>query len=523
MPRKTERGTSGDRRGSRGRRYGPRAVAAACVALAMCIAGVALAPSATAVSSVGPGVRGTHGHIGATIEPGVGNVYCIDSSLDVSFGRGIVSDTIVSSLPARPGVVNAVDADHDAVRGMNFIASTWGGTGDDVTAAAVGIATMAFVKAGGFGTAASYANRDDVIDLARNMYDQAQGVIAAADDQNARGEVALTIDPSNNYQGSLRVAATVAATGTLTLTNGIFLDSKTDTLTGVQTGVDYAVQGVPPTADGAGYRIRATSVGDFTGGLDLAGPHPGPRLRHGLPAGDRRRRSGGRGLPRTGRGSAGPQYDVPACPHQPDGAGEPRGRAERHAHVRHSTGSERRGQRVAPQHGRRIPGGLVRRHRVRHRRLRSRREPGRPCGCGTRGNRGRARLGTGHGADRHDPGDASAGAIHVRGVLRRARHSAGDPPVSSGRLRLVPRLRHGVRDDDGADDGHAVVEDPLRHDRPRRSRRRHGERGHGGAVADRLCRTADRDRRSRAGTSICRPARRNRPTSCPRAPRSAEP
>ena len=265
MPRKTERGTSDERRGSRGRRYGPSTAAAACLALAMWIAGVALAPTATAVSSAGPGVRGTHGHVGATVEPGVGNVYCIDSSLDISFGRGIVSDTTVSSLPARPGVVNAVDADQDAIRGMNFIASTWGGTRDDVTAAAVGIATMAFVKAGGFGTAASYANRSDVIDQARSMYDQAQRVISAADDENARGEVSLTIDPSNNYRGSLRVAATVPATGTLTLTNGIFLDSKTDTLTGVQTGVDYAVQGVPPTTDGAPYRIRATSAGDFTG------------------------------------------------------------------------------------------------------------------------------------------------------------------------------------------------------------------------------------------------------------------
>jgi hypothetical protein len=218
------------------------------------------------VSSVGPGVRGTHGHIGATVEPGVGNVYCIDSSLDVSFGRGIVSDTIASSLPARPGVVNAVDADHDAVRGMNFIASTWGGTGDDVTAAAVGIATMAFVKAGGFATAASYATRNDVIERARSMYDQALGIIAAAKDDTASGEVALTIDPSNNSRGSLRVTATIPATGTLTLTNGIFLDNGTDTRAGVQTGVDYPVTGVPPTADGAPYRIRAASVGDFSGG-----------------------------------------------------------------------------------------------------------------------------------------------------------------------------------------------------------------------------------------------------------------
>ena len=178
-----------------------------------------------------------------------------------------MSDTVVSSLPARPGVVSAVDADHDAVRGMNFIASTWGGTSDDVTAAAVGIATMAFVKAGGFATAASYATRSDVIEQARSMYDQAQGVIAAATDQNSRGEVALTIDPSNNSRGSLRVTATIPATGTLTLTNGIFLDSGTDTLAGVRTGVDYPITGVPPaTAEGASYRIRAASVGDFSGG-----------------------------------------------------------------------------------------------------------------------------------------------------------------------------------------------------------------------------------------------------------------
>ncbi|MFB7844815.1 hypothetical protein [Microbacterium sp. NPDC056052] len=232
----------------------------------MAITAVTLAPMAGAVSSVGPGVGGPHGHIGATVEPGIGNVYCIDSSLDISFGRGIVSDTIVSSVPARAGVVGAIDAGPDAVRGMNFIASTWGGTSDDVTAAAVGIATMAFVKAGGFATAASYTTRSDVIERARSMYDQAQGIIDAGDGESASGEVTLTIDPSDDYRGRLRVAATVPATGTLTLTNGIFAENNSDTLTGVRTDVDYPIIGVPPTADGAPYRIGAASAGDFSGG-----------------------------------------------------------------------------------------------------------------------------------------------------------------------------------------------------------------------------------------------------------------
>jgi len=271
MPRKKKNATddSGTEAPRRPQRW--RTAAAVSLSLAMIITGAAFAPAASAVSALGPGVRGTHGHIGATIEPGVGNVYCIDSSLDISFGRGIQSDTIVSSLAARPGVVNAIDADEDAVRGMNFIASTWGGTGDDVTAAAVEIAITAFVKAGGFATAASYASRSDVIEQARRMYDQAQSVIAAAIDEAAHGEVALTIDSSDEYRGSLSVNATVPATGTLALTNGIFVDSGTDTLSDVRTGVDYAIEGVPPTADGAPYRVSAMSIGGFSAGSTWPG------------------------------------------------------------------------------------------------------------------------------------------------------------------------------------------------------------------------------------------------------------
>lgn len=248
-------------------RGGSRALVAVGVAVAAFVTAVAIAPEASAVSSSGPGVQGTYGHIGASVAPGVGNVYCIDSSLDIPFGRGVVTDTVVSSLPARPGVSRAVDADRDAVRGMNFIVSTWGGTGDPVTAAAVGIATMSFLKTGGFDTAASYVGRDDVIRLARSMYDQARAVAAAAAGATApSGTVVLTVDPSDNSLGSLRVDATVPASGTLTLTHGTFVESGTDTLAGVRTGVDYPIVGVPPAADGAPYRIGAASVGGFTGG-----------------------------------------------------------------------------------------------------------------------------------------------------------------------------------------------------------------------------------------------------------------
>lgn len=275
MSRRTECGISTSQKrsgravasGPRMRSFARRAGAAVVLAATMLLAGVAFAPAASAVESIGPGVRGTYGHIGATLQPGVGNVYCVDSSLQIPFGRGVVEDSIVSSLPARPGVSKAIDADRNAVRGLNFIASTWGGTGDDVTAAAVGIATMAFVKSGGFDTAASYMNRGDVIERARGMYTQAQAVIAAAPPAGtASGKVVLTVDPENNYLGSLRVTATVPASGTLRLTNGVFADNDTDTLADARTGVDYPIRGVPPTADGKPYRISAASVGEFSGG-----------------------------------------------------------------------------------------------------------------------------------------------------------------------------------------------------------------------------------------------------------------
>ncbi|WP_460002161.1 hypothetical protein [Microbacterium xylanilyticum] len=226
----------------------------------MAPATIAPASSASAVVSQGHGVQGTYGHIGSVYESSTGQyVYCLDSSLTVPFGEESAPSQ-VSYVPANPNVTNAVDMGPDAAGRVNYVISTWGQTTDDLQSAAVYITALAYQKGGGWGEAVTYAGgRQDVIDLAWSMYQQSQAVtIGGSGSGQVTGNGVLTVDPQNNYKGTVNINGTAGANVTITLTNGVFDSTGTNTLTNATSNTDYAIHGVPPTDDGAPYKISGT-------------------------------------------------------------------------------------------------------------------------------------------------------------------------------------------------------------------------------------------------------------------------
>lgn len=102
----------------------------------------------------------------------------------------------------------------------------------------------------------------------RGIRDRALQLLAVVESTKAgvggagSGSLVLTADDANDYAGTVTMDGTVGSTGAITLTNGVFVDTGSATRTGAREGVAYAIHGVPPTADGAPYRIGA--AGTFT-------------------------------------------------------------------------------------------------------------------------------------------------------------------------------------------------------------------------------------------------------------------
>ncbi|WP_096359321.1 hypothetical protein [Microbacterium sp. TPU 3598] len=76
------------------------------------------------------------------------------------------------------------------------------------------------------------------------------------------GSLTFQVDNFNNYRGTITMAGTAGATGTVALTNGVFTTTGSSSLSGMRANTPYPVTGVPPTEDGAPYKISGT--GTFT-------------------------------------------------------------------------------------------------------------------------------------------------------------------------------------------------------------------------------------------------------------------
>lgn len=170
--------------------------------------------------------------------------------------------------------------------GINLLVSTYGQTNDPVQAAAVAWAVKAIANwdetlhafgyrgdslAGAihwtFSALAPDADRA-VQQRAVAYYDEAMRVPVGA--TGASGAVVFSTDAADHRSGTVRVDATVAATGSLTLDGAVFVDTGTSRLERAVTGTSYAIRTIPP-APGRPYSVSA--AGRFSAGVAAAVRH----------------------------------------------------------------------------------------------------------------------------------------------------------------------------------------------------------------------------------------------------------
>lgn len=106
------------------------------------------------------------------------------------------------------------------------------------------------------------ANMRAVQGMANAYYNEINNTVASPAG-GGTGRFTFQVDGSNNYLGTLTVATDpTSATGTVTLTNGIFTDTGSATRAGVRNGQVLPITGVPPAGSPGAYKIAAT--GNFT-------------------------------------------------------------------------------------------------------------------------------------------------------------------------------------------------------------------------------------------------------------------
>ncbi len=249
----------------------PRFVAA-IVALALAVGAVILpvaAPSASA-ASYGPGYHHAAGFLGAYSANGV-NMYCLEQQKASPLGT-----TSYAGLQQWP----TASADNNAR--VNWAIYTYGQSGDPRWTAAVNLFVWSLMEPTYNSHAPNFngdtyfgarvpagAERNAVYDHLNTIRAGAASITAGTTTGTATGT--FSVSPTNDYLGTLNVSVSPTnMTGSITLTNGIFLSTGTNTIAGVTNGASLQVKGVP-TPDGEPYKISAT--GTFTGPMRF-----GPRI-----------------------------------------------------------------------------------------------------------------------------------------------------------------------------------------------------------------------------------------------------
>jgi len=226
-------------------------------------AGVTALPLTAQAATLGPGYewegRSPVWHLGGYLNPDGTVSYCIDPGKPSPLGKPTTDAGVV-------GQVNGLS--ETAMIQLNSLLSRHGNTDDDTTAAAVAMAVWSIASNAGY-----QAEGGDSAVLQRAPAGLRPSIQALADQFRAEAAayvppvgaatLTLTIDATSDFTGYLDVSTTPAeATGTVTLTNGVFADTGSATRAGVAGGSHLAVKAVPP-AGGAPYRITASSD-DFT-------------------------------------------------------------------------------------------------------------------------------------------------------------------------------------------------------------------------------------------------------------------
>lgn len=212
------------------------------------------------------GARSVCGEIGKAV-PSSG-----DSYIGVQ-GTGWINANLSTSWGAHPNV------NDNQVAGLNRVIQENVNTGDRNTAAALEFAVQSSLYGGYFDTSgnshpslwdlvnytlvrsAGSANVNTITSIAQNLINEINSTTAGSGGTGS-GLLQFTVSPRNNYNGTVTMNGTSGSTGTITLTNGKFLSTGTNTLNGAVEGASYQVTGVPPTTDGAPYKISGS--GTFT-------------------------------------------------------------------------------------------------------------------------------------------------------------------------------------------------------------------------------------------------------------------
>ena len=226
------------------------------------LTGVTALPLTAQAATLGPGYewQGQPGwHLGGYLDPDGSVSYCIDPGKPSPVGKPTTDAGVV-------GQVNGLS--ETAMIQLNSLLSRHGNTGDDTTAAAVAMAVWSIASNAGY-----QAEGGDPYVLQRAPAELRPSIQALANQFRAEAAayvppvgaatLTLSIDATSDFTGYLDVVTTPAdATGTITLSNGVFADTGSATRSAVPGGAHLAVKAVPP-ADGAPYRISAQSD-DFT-------------------------------------------------------------------------------------------------------------------------------------------------------------------------------------------------------------------------------------------------------------------
>ncbi|MET0991516.1 MAG: hypothetical protein ABWX66_03900 [Lacisediminihabitans sp.] len=227
------------------------------------LAGVTALPLSAHAATLGPGYewegRSPVWHLGGYLDPDGSVSYCIDPGKPSPLDKPTTDSGVV-------GQVNGLS--ETAMIQLNSLLARHGNTTDDTTAAAVAMAVWSIASNPGY-----QAEGGDAFVLQRAPEALRPAIQALADRFRAEAAayvppvgsatLTLTIDATSDFTGYLDVATAPAdATGTVTLSNGVFADTGSATRAGVTGGSHLAVKAIPP-ANGAPYRISASSD-DFT-------------------------------------------------------------------------------------------------------------------------------------------------------------------------------------------------------------------------------------------------------------------
>lgn len=240
-----------------------RRLSLAAAAAVLLVFGSLLSPFApvepAAAATHGPGHDIGQGFLGA-YRIGSTNVYCLEANK----GAPLAASSYAGTAPW-----HTLDATGNAR--INWAISTYGQSSDPNLTAAVNMYVWSIADPVGYNShgqsgdtwyifRAPSSQRSAILGNLAAIRAQAGGIFAAP--VTGSGSMTFQVDPLNNYAGTLTVSLNPGnASGSITLTNGVFLTTDTPTIAGVTNGAVLPIRGVPPTEDGAPYKISA--VGDF--------------------------------------------------------------------------------------------------------------------------------------------------------------------------------------------------------------------------------------------------------------------